>query len=234
MKTTRTVLFLFALVFFHESHAQSGVVEYRSIYYDMPNVEKDEGFKRKTALEINDMGYELRYNAKVSYFEELPRVPHDDFMGRIASAIAYSDMPWYQDSRSKNALRNKKIKDSMYIVDHSVRMGGWTLHNESKEIDGYLCYKATKHHVQYYTEIEFTIEAWYTPEIPFPYGPAGFGGLPGLILQLERSHVIYVADRLNLNPKEGIKPIEELAPGRMISEDEMHLLMRRARKVTQD
>ena len=58
-----------------------------------------------------------------------------------------------------------------------------------------------KHHVQYYTEIEFAIEVWwYTPEIPFPYGSAGFGALSGLILQLERSHVNYVEDRLNLNP----------------------------------
>ena len=122
----------------------------------------------------------------------------------------------------------------MYIVTHNDRMGGWTLHNETKEIDGYTCYKATQHHVQYYTEIEFTIEAWYTPEIPVPYGPTGFGGLPGLILQLERSHVIFVADKVTLNPKGGIKLIKEVEPGRVITDEEKGILMRRARKVTED
>ena len=113
-------------------------------------------------------------------------------------------------------------------------MGGWTLHNESKKIDGYNCYKATKHHVQPNSEIEFTIEAWYTPEIPVPYGPAGYGGLPGLILQMERSHVIFVADKVTLNPKGGIKPIKEVEPGRIITNEEKGILMRRARKVTED
>lgn len=234
MKTKKTILILAVLVLLYESHAQTGLVEYRSLYYDMPNVEKDEDFKRKIALEINDMRYALSFNSEKSYFEELPRVSHDDFMGDLASLTAYSDMPWYQNARTKSAFRNKRIKDSTYIVDHSDRMGGWSLHNESKEIDGFQCYRATKHHVQYYTEIEFTIEAWYTPEIPIPYGPTGFGGLPGLILQLERSHVIFLADQLTLNPKEGIKPLKELTPGRLIGEDEKHSMMRRARKATED
>ena len=225
---------LVLLTMISHSYAQEGVVEYHSIYYDMPNVEKDKDFTRKTALEINDMKYALRYNGHQSYFEELPRVPHDDFMGKVASVVAYSDRPWHQDARQKNSFRNKKIKDSMYIVAHKDRMEDWTLHNETKDIDGYTCYKATKHHVQYYTEIEFTIEAWYTPEIPVPYGPVGFGGLPGLILQLERSHVIFVADNVTLNPKGGIKPIRAMEPGRVITDEEKGILMRRARKVTED
>lgn len=215
------VLILFAItIFIFKTNAQEAIIEYHSVYYDMPNVEKDEDFKRKLALEINDMKYALRYNVEKSFFEEMPRVPHVEFMGKVASIVAYSDRPWHQDAKQKNSFRNKKIKDSMYIVTHKDRMEGWKLHNETKDIDGYTCYKATKHHVQYYTEIEFTIEAWYTPEIPVPYGPVGFGGLPGLILQLERSHVIFVADQVTLNPKGGIKPIKAVKPGRVITSKE--------------
>ena len=234
MSIKKQFTILFAILVNQCFYAQEGVVEYHSIFYDRPGVEVDKDFKRKAALEINDMEYVLEYNSRQSYFEGLPRVPHDEFMGKIATAIALSDRPWYQNSTKKSARRNKKIKDSIYIVIHDDQMGGWTLHNESKKIDGYNCYKATKHHVQPNSEIEFTIEAWYTPEIPVPYGPAGYGGLPGLILQMERSHVIFVADKITLNPKGGIKPIKEVEPGRIITNEEKGILMRRARKVTED
>lgn len=218
----------------YQSHAQEGTVEYHTLYYDVPNVEKDKEYARKTALEINDMTYRLQYNNKKSFFEELPRVPHDDFMGKFASMVANSDRPWYQDLGNKSSLRNKKIKDTIYIVIRNDRMEGWTFHNETKDIDGYTCYKATKHHSDPDSDVEFTIEAWYTPEIPMPFGPIGYGGLPGLILQLERSHVIFVADKLTLNPEGGIKPLQEMTPGRLITFEERTILMRRARKETQD
>lgn len=222
------------LLVFVQSYAQDGEIRYRSTFYDMPDVDKNQEMKMKIAREINDMKYLLRYTNEESYFETLPRVPHDEFMAKFAIGAAHSLFPWHQNPKTMKAFYNKKIKDSMYIVINDERMGGWTLHNETKDIDGYTCYKATKHHVQYYTENEFTIEAWYTPEIPVPYGPIGSGGLPGLILQLERSHVIFIADKITLNPKNGIKAMPEIENGRKIDETERRVLMRRARKVTEN
>lgn len=103
------VLILFAItIFIFKTNAQEAIIEYHSVYYDMPNVEKDEDFKRKLALEINDMKYALRYNVEKSFFEEMPRVPHVEFMGKVASIVAYSDRPWHQDAKQKNSFRNKK------------------------------------------------------------------------------------------------------------------------------
>ena len=229
--------FLVSMLFlasFQFLHSQQGEIVYNSIFFDMPNVEKDEDFKRKVSREINDMEYLLRYDSKQSFFESLQHAPHDKMMAKIATAVAQSNNSWYQESKTKRAFHNKKIKDSNYIVSFEDTMKEWELHNETKKIDGYTCYKATKHHVQYYTEIEFTIEAWYTPEIPAPYGPIGYGGLPGVILELKRSHVIFVANKITLNPKGGIKPIPKLKPGRLIDKQEKIALQRRARKVTQD
>ena len=54
----------------------------------------------------------------------------------------------------------------------------WRLVNETKVINTIICKKA-----------EITSKgrnwiAWYSPEIPFPYGPYKFSGLPGLIVKI--------------------------------------------------
>lgn len=54
----------------------------------------------------------------------------------------------------------------------------WHITSEEKEIGGYKSQKATVS----YRGREWT--AWFTEELPIPYGPYVFGGLPGLILEL--------------------------------------------------
>lgn len=57
----------------------------------------------------------------------------------------------------------------------------WKLENETREILGYICHKATtKYRGRKYT-------AWYCKEIPINNGPYIFQNLPGLILELEDS-----------------------------------------------
>lgn len=73
-------------------------------------------------------------------------------------------------------LLGKKYKIEQDIVKHK-----WKILNEIKEIEGYLCMKAettdtTKNQI---------IHAWFTDVIPSMGGPEGFGGLPGLILELD-------------------------------------------------
>lgn len=235
MHTSIKKIFIILLFFVaNQVFAQLGKITYKSIYFDDPTVKKDKDFKTKVAREINDMEYLLIYDSKQAYFEKLPHVPHDKFMAKMATGISYSNVNWYQFPKEKQSYHNKKIKDSIYRVYYKERMTGWKLHNETKEIDGYTCYKATIDYVHFYTERKFTIEAWYTPEIPIPYGPIGFGGLPGLVLQLKHSHVIFVAKKVTLNPKNGIKPIKDIGNGRLITPEEKRDLQRKARKVTLD
>ncbi len=67
---------------------------------------------------------------------------------------------------------------------------------DSKKIGDYICYKATTI-VENHRKIKSEIVVWFTPEIPFQYGPKNYGGLPGLILALqERGHYFY-AKKIN-------------------------------------
>lgn len=65
-----------------------------------------------------------------------------------------------------------------YGYDEDMTSLHWEIQPDSRVIDGYTCQKATT----YYAGRDY--EAWFCPEIPIPYGPYKFGGLPGLILHL--------------------------------------------------
>lgn len=54
----------------------------------------------------------------------------------------------------------------------------WRIAVEQAEHLGYAVMKATAEHDS------TTVEAWFTPQIPVPGGPASYGGLPGMILVL--------------------------------------------------
>lgn len=54
----------------------------------------------------------------------------------------------------------------------------WKLGSQSDSINGYLCKNA------YLTFKGRKYIAWYSPNIPLPYGPYKFSGLPGLIVKI--------------------------------------------------
>jgi len=45
------------------------------------------------------------------------------------------------------------------------------------------------------------IVAWYTPQIPVSHGPAEYGGLPGLILELTTDETVLLCSKIVMNPK---------------------------------
>lgn len=101
----------------------------------------------------------------------------------------------------------------------------WVLHNETKEIDGFLCYKATNIDIVIGLEgkiWEHPVTAWYCPKIPVQFGPLGYGGLPGLILELQVRYTIYGAQSIVFNCPE---KIEKPANAKIISQDEYKKLM---------
>lgn len=75
-----------------------------------------------------------------------------------------------------------------YEVEGSLHRFDYQLHQEKRIILGYECYKAT---IIEEGSVGETWTAWYATDIPIPNGPLHFGGLPGLILQLQNSNNTY-------------------------------------------
>src|SRR5690606_15124887 len=68
--------------------------------------------------------------------------------------------------------------DSAYHVYDSMPELNWEITDETENILGFTCKKAT---VKYRGS---SISAYFTEEIPIPFGPWKFDGLPGLILKV--------------------------------------------------
>ncbi|SDG60179.1 GLPGLI family protein [Flavobacterium omnivorum] len=73
----------------------------------------------------------------------------------------------------------EKINSDILIVSENIPKIKWVLNQEAtKEIDQYLCYKATAN----FRGRNYT--AWYSLDFPLQYGPWKFNGLPGLIMEI--------------------------------------------------
>lgn len=87
----------------------------------------------------------------------------------------------------KADLKYRLSLSAFFIYSDSVPSLEWRFCDEATDsIMGYDCRKAT---------VEFAgrnYTAWFTPEIPLPFGPYKFGGLPGLILKLEDAEQQFV------------------------------------------
>jgi len=104
------------------------------------------------------------------------------------------------------------------------------LTGETKNIGNYTCYKAVFEKEEESIEINMidgdvkeekvlkkrTLVAWYTPDIPISNGPRDYGGLPGLILEVNDGDLTIVCSEIVLNPKE-VKEIKEPIKGKIVT-----------------
>ena len=128
---------------------------------------------------------------------------------------------------------------------------------EQKMIGNYLCFKATaqikkpKTMTSVWREAEkendsikdpskkelveeySTITAWYTPQIPVSHGPAEFGGLPGLILELTTDTTVMLCTKVVMNPEKRIQ-ISEPTKGEFVTRNEFENIVELKTKEMRD
>src|SRR5690554_3038099 len=66
---------------------------------------------------------------------------------------------------------------------------------------------------------EVEVTAWFTPQIPVQNGPGEFGGLPGLIMELNMDRTTILCSKIVLNTKKADK-IEPPKKGKKVSREE--------------
>lgn len=85
-----------------------------------------------------------------------------------------------RDFTQNKVLETQMISGKVYIVEDSLYTFPWKIRSEIKEVAGHLCMLATT----YDSLRNYSIDAWFTTDIPLSIGPEEFMGLPGAILEV--------------------------------------------------
>ena len=130
------------------------------------------------------------------------------------------------NGRHLQTLRNTYLEYNSELLKKAIVKSDkqkWNLINEKKTINNFECFKATTIYKVVNTAgvFESIVEAWYCPEINLPFGPIGYGGLPGLIVELKIKDAVYGLKNIQFLKEEKIE-IEDLKDYAIITQEELN------------
>nr|WP_298660571.1 GLPGLI family protein [uncultured Flavobacterium sp.] len=217
-----STIILIPLFCFQLRGQNNGILQYNVVSLDTLMFNKN--IKRFQGLSQIDENYLKNNFVSIEFNDSLAKIikndKKDDFgLHAFENFYLGSQIEKFYLNYSKIVLsRTEKSKifenDEFIIVRDFNNL--WKLTNESKIIDNRICYKAYIDELK--GNLKTTTIAWYDPTISLSYGPKGYGGLPGLIIELtdnfctlKLSKIIYVDYPIKIQkPEKGkIVTIEE-------------------------
>ena len=183
---------------------KTGRIEYGLVISDDKELEKglmSEYFSdaKKNAIYVS---YSLDFNSTAMIFYKNKKMNGDNNNTAFSEAFSGVNGKLYKEKSSDVILNELDDKMLGHLILKKELNPKWTLLKNTKKIQNYVCYEATavieiKNSVGVFKR---NVVAWYCPKIPVSYGPKGYSGLPGLILELQEKNIIFGAKKITLNP----------------------------------
>lgn len=172
---------------------------------DALDVDKKYGYLQKAIDVCDKLEYKLIFNGNEANFYQEKNEGLDKTAVNMANILSETPKLCYQNTEKKMLLNEinadgNLVKANEFVISDSLKTN-WTITNESKLIDTYLCYKATTIKKVQKGEKEFheNVTAWFCPALPFSFGPTKYGGLPGLIIELQEKNIAFTLKSISLN-----------------------------------
>ena len=166
------------------------------------------GILRKSQENMSKLEYNLIFDNRSSLFKEVSKMNIDDNKNALATKLSrmFGDTQgvFFTDRETGKTIHQKEFESEFFLIEHE-KINDWVLTQEKKKIGNYICYKAIKNDAYINSSGEkkyFNVIAWYTQELPYPYGPTTYNSLPGVILELINRQVNIYASKIELNPKQ--------------------------------
>lgn len=234
-KMKNLVNLIFSLtICFSFSQNKATTVSYKKTY--AIDFDKEENSKQNTnknqALqllkevnsELSRKTYKLWFNDSLSCFKELKQMDLENtssMVSILSEGLGITNGIFYIKKNSKQLIHQKTFDSDKYLIHSNIDSLIWKIKKDTKQIGNYTVYKATTT-IQRVTRSGLTngtITAWYTPEIPSSFGPAGFNNLPGLILEIQFGKLSLYVDEIEFNKDVDVSSLEP-TKGKKISKED--------------
>jgi GLPGLI family protein len=129
----------------------------------------------------------------------------------------------YRDLENEKRTDIIEMLGKIYIVEDSVRAPKWKVMNKIKEIAGYMCMMAVTED----TIKNQQITAWFADNLPVSAGPELYGGLPGMILELDinEGDIVITAKKVEMKAVTEDMNIPKKLKGKKVTEPQYNTLV---------
>ncbi|WP_373551761.1 GLPGLI family protein [Haliscomenobacter sp.] len=132
--------------------------------------------------------FNLNFTAKVSLYKEIASADDDSQGGPgggggMRFMMRRFNPPIYKDLANNRQVEEMDLFGKQFLVDDIIPTRAWKVTGQQKKILDYPCISATV--TDSLMGRARVITAWFAPTIPVAFGPQGYGGLPGMILEID-------------------------------------------------
>ena len=209
-----------------------------SIELDSTTMAANPGIQKQLEVQMRKMfqkTYILDFTKSESMFKQKqeldgPKVPKSNGAIIMIGGMAGGTDVLYKNIKEKRMANKTDLMGKIFLIKDNLVSYDWELTGETKNIGNYTCYKAVFEKEEESIDIKMidgevkeekgikkrTIIAWYTTDIPISNGPKNYGGLPGLILEVNDGNETIMCSELVLNPSKTID-IKEPTKGKQVS-----------------
>ena len=139
----------------------------------------------------------------------------------VAGSIGGTGGKFYVNKKEGMYLNQFHFMGDDFLI--KIEAKKWKITNEFKFISDFKCYKATSEDTvtNNIGVFKSKVIAWFCPDLPSFFGPAGYFGLPGLILELDNSKMKLRATKIDFSKTKNaaIKPLKK---GNKLTEKEFN------------
>lgn len=221
----------------------SGTITYQQVvHYNFDNIKQAHGNDERTQDWLSTLPEKgvstqvLNFNSKEALFEEDDSEKEATPAG-LERALMYENslkpvqarvQKVYYDFDRKQKLEQVEFLTRNFLVESEMEAVPWKLGSKKSKVLEYICLEATA------SIDDQEIKAWFTPEIPVSLGPSIFGGLPGMILAVERNgETAYMATSVKLSPPD-VSSIAKPDKGIKVSREEFAIIQEEKEKERKD
>lgn len=236
MKKTIIILIIFLCAKY--GYSQKAIsVDYEVFFSIDEKIEKNT--RIKNLYEIGNSGSKLSnfkldiYNNEANFYANEYNGLNKDLWETTLILADYQSKLYINNDKKEVIFNNNDdlFKKDTYLVSKKNDYE-WTInYADSLRINDYLCFKATC-----FEEVKFKnslakseVTAWFCPELPYQFGPNGYGLLPGLILQINSNRTNFYMKKISYIDNISI---DTLIKSNLITEDDYdNLLYTKSRKI---